>query len=378
MSRTENLLLLFFMTLLLASCTEKTTSTTCFTDEIYTPRYATGFRILGSKGGKSLILRVKNPWQGAKDEVRELLLLSKGEAVPEGFHGEVLLGKAQRIVAMSSSYIAMLQYIGSQASIVGVSGRRFITNAYVKSHKEILDVGYDGNIDYETLLGLQPDLVLLYGIQGSSAMEAKLKELNIPFCYIGDYQEEDPLGKAEWLVALGYITGNGDAARRAFEAIPSSYQRVRIEASKAKDQPTVMLNTPYRDTWFMPSTESYMVRLIHDAKGKYIFTENTGNASIAIDMEKAYMLASKADFWLNVGQTETLERLKQECPKFSDIAAIRGQRVYNNTLRATTGGGNDFWESSIVHPDLVLRDLVKIFHKGCFEDKPFVYYKQLK
>ena len=54
-----------------------------------------------------------------------------------------------------------------------------------------------GNINYELLLSLDPDLVLLYGVNGASAMESKLEELDIPFMYVGDYLEESPLGKAE-------------------------------------------------------------------------------------------------------------------------------------------------------------------------------------
>ena len=42
-----------------------------------------------------------------------------------------------------------------------------------------------------------------------------------------------------------------------------------------------------------------------------------------------------------------------------------------------TAGGNDFWESSVVHPDLVLRDLVKILHPELV-DEPFVYYRRIE
>ncbi len=39
-------------------------------------------------------------------------------------------------------------------------------------------------------------------------------------------------------------------------------------------------------------------------------------------------------------------------------------KVYNNNLRLTPEGGNDYWESAVVHPDIVLRDLIKIFTPG--------------
>ena len=49
------------------------------------------------------------------------------------------------------------------------------------------------------------DSVLLYGVNGASAMESKLEELDIPFMYVGDYLEESPLGKAEWMVVLSDV-----------------------------------------------------------------------------------------------------------------------------------------------------------------------------
>ncbi len=52
------------------------------------------------------------------------------------------------------------------------------------------------------------------------------------------------------------------------------------------------------------------VRLISDAGGNYIYKKNTGNASIPVDLEEAYLLASDADMWLNVGMVNTLDELE--------------------------------------------------------------------
>ena len=55
-------------------------------------------------------------------------------------------------------------------------------------------MGYDGNMNYERLLSLSPDIVLLFGVSGASAMEPKLRELGIPYAYMGEYLEQSPLG----------------------------------------------------------------------------------------------------------------------------------------------------------------------------------------
>ena len=148
-------------------------------------------------------------------------------------------------------------------------------------------------------------------------------------------------------------------------------------SDSALDAPSVMLNVPYGDSWFMPSTQSYAARLIADAGGHYVYQKNTGNASVPIDMEEAYLLASDADMWLNVGMANSLDELKASCPKFTDTRCFKNGNVYNNNARTNAGGGNDYYESAVVNPDIVLRDLVKIFHPELVQEE-CVYYKRLK
>ncbi len=350
-----------------------------FNVELYKPQYASGFEIKGADGRSSTLLTICNPWQGGEEVVTRLFIARDGEKVPEGFDGQVLDGDAKRIVAMSSTHLAMLDAFGEGRSVAGVSGRQFISNPGILARGDSVgDVGYDGNIDYERLVSLDPDIVLLYGVNGASQMEGKLKELGIPYVYIGDYVEQSPLGKAEWMVALAEITGKRAEGEKAYEGIPERYNALKQRvADSALDAPSVMLNAPYGDSWFMPSTGNYLVQLIEDAGGAYIYGKNTGNSSVPIDMEEAYKLTAEADMWLNVGTAASLDEVGRMCPKMTDTRCYRDGQVYNNNLRSTPGGGNDFYESGIVNPDLVLRDLVKIFHPELVEEE-FTYYQRLK
>lgn len=375
----KNPILLLLLALALAGCNNKSSKLTDFNRLVYTPEYASGFDIQGAEGRQSVLLTVTNPWQGADSVAAQLFIARDGESALEGFEGQVLTGIAERIVCMSSTHVAMLDAVGEVGRVVGVSGIDYISNPDIQARRDSIgDVGYEGNINYELLLSLDPDLVLLYGVNGASGMEPKLRELGIPFLYVGDYLEESPLGKAEWLVALSEVVGKRAEGEKVFAEIPARYNALKQRvAENALDAPSVMLNTPYGDSWFMPSTESYAVRLIKDAGGDYIYKKNTGNASTPVDMEEAYLLALAADMWLNVGMANSLGEVKAACPKFADTRCFLGGRVYNNNRRTNAAGGNDYWESGVVHPDLVLRDLVKIFHPELVEE-PFVYYKQLK
>ncbi len=379
MKRWIQLAVVALCAIVVAACGRKSVSLEDFDKPVYMLEYASGFDIQGADSKQSVLLTVTNPWQGADGIAVQLFIARDGETAPEGFDGQVLEGDAERIVAMSSTHIAMLDAIGEVDRVVGVSGIDYISNPDIQARRDrIGDVGYEGNINYELLLSLDPDLVLLYGVNGASGMEPKLRELGIPFLYVGDYLEESPLGKAEWLVVLSEVVGKRAEGEKVFAEIPVRYNALKQRvAENTLDAPSVMLNMPYGDSWFMPSTESYAVRLIKDAGGDYIYKKNMGNASTPIDMEEAYLLASAADMWLNVGMANTLGEVKAACPKFVDTRCFLNGDVYNNNACTNAAGGNDYFESAVVHPDLLLRDLVKIFHPELVEE-PFVYYKRLK
>ena len=364
--------------LLLVSCvSNKKTSLEAFNQDIYTPEYASGFKILGADNVQSTLIQVFNPWQGAKDVEMSYFISRNGEQAPAGFTGPTIPAGAKQIVCMSSSYIAMLDALGQADRIVAVSGIDYVSNPYIIAHKDsIKDMGPEMN--YELLLGLKPDVVLLYGIgDAQTAVTDKLKELSIPYMYVGEYLEESPLGKAEWMVALSELTDSREKGIEIFSEIPKRYQTLKDLTASVEQRPTVMFNTPWNDRWIMPSTKSYMAQLVNDAGADYIYKENTSNSSAPIGLETAYGLIQKADYWINVGMASTLDELKAVNPKFTDAKSVREKTAYNNNLRLTATGGNEYWESAVVRPDIVLRDLIHIFHPELVSDSLY-YYRHLE
>ncbi len=349
-------------------------------EDVYLPEYAGGFRISTADGKESVIITTFTPWQGAEGETRSLFMARNGEKPPKGFKGQVLEGDAERIVCLSSSYIAMLDALGETDRVAGVSGMDFITNPYIQENRDrIADVGYDGNTDYERLLASAPDIVLLYGITGASGMEAKLKELRIPFMYIGEYMEESPLGKAEWCVPVAEIIGCRERGIEIFNRIPKRYDSLKTIAARVPERPDVMVNIPYGDAWIMSPPGSYMGRLIKDAGADYIYPGDTTEVSRTIDIEEAYKLVNECDYWINTGRVTSKAALLAELPKFADVPCLKEGRVYNNNLRINEHGGDDFWESGIMHPDIILEDLINIFHPGLLgEPKPLYYYRKIE
>lgn len=368
--------LFFIVLVLLFSCRKENSSPHNFNEDIYSPVSSGNFVISGEENSDNTLISIFNPWQGAEDMVSEMIILRDDEKY-DGYRGLVLKGNAERIVCMSSTHVAMLDALGAVDKIVGVSGLEYIKNPEIHK-RNIPDIGYEGFIDYETLLSIKPDLILLFSVNGASSMEPKLKELKIPYLYIGDYVEEDPLGKAEWIVPIAEIIGKRKDGIQKFQEISSRYNLLKDKVATSNiSRPKVMVNAPFLDSWFMPSTESYVAKMINDAGGEYIYKKNTGNSSLPIDIEEALKLVSESDFWINIGTVKNKEELDSSFPKFNEAPCVLAGNIYNNNAITTQGGGNDCYESGVVNPDLILSDMIKIFHPDLIESD-FTYYHQLK
>lgn len=379
--------ILAFLPALMWGCGAKSTSLDDFAEVLYAPRHASGFEIRAAHGSRSSLLRIFNPWQGASAFEQQVFVARQGESAPEGFTGTVVEAPVRRVVCMSSSHVAMLDAVGCAKRIVGVSGVDYIVNEHVAKHRlcgEIRDVGYDANVNFELIASMKSDVVLIYGVNGENRqLTAKFDEIGVPYIYIGDYIEESPLGKAEWLRVVGELCDCTERADSTFAAVEERYISLKNSISsylkECDSRPDVLLNTPYRDTWFVPSARSYMVQLIEDAGGKTYTTKTTSTASQPIDIEQAYLLASQADLWLNVGFCTSLSELAQQNPRFAQMPCVVEGRVYNNNARRTAIGGSDFWESGVVNPDKILRDLITIIHpESGVTDGELYYYHQLK
>lgn len=353
---------------ILASCSESGESARY--SAAYKPKYASGFEVLtDSISGQTKVV-VTKLWQGNSDD--------------QSGRRDSLVFKAplQRIVATSSTHVAMLAELGELNKLVGVSGLKYISNPDIKkAGLKITDIGYDSSLDYEKITALKPDIVLLYGVEGASPLEKKLKELGIPTLYIGDYLEQSPVGKTEWIVAIGALIGKRMEAEAYIDSVAGNYMKLRElaikEAASTGVCPTVLFNTPYGDSWYMPSSDSYLGQLARDAGAKY--QKDSKKESVPVSMEEALLMASQSDFWLNVGSPNSLDDLQRELPKFAGSKPIVKGNIYNNTLRTTPGGGNDFYESGALHPDILLSDLITIFHPTLIPGgHKLFYYKRLQ
>ena len=81
--------------------------------------------------------------------------------------------------------------------------------------------------------------------------------------------------------------------------------------------------------------------------------------------------------WLHVEGVGALQDLRLQYPKFANMPCVQRGEIYNCDKRRVLGGGNDYWESGVVQPDVILRDLIKIFHPELISEE-LVYYRKIE
>jgi iron complex transport system substrate-binding protein len=343
--------------------------------EVYKPKYAQGFSLY--RVGDTTVLKVTDPWQFASDVEFNYFLTPN--ASPDALN-EIKI-PVTKAVCMSTTHVAFISALDRTFSISGVSGLRHVSDSAVIAmgkENKIVDIGYDTNLSYELVFSLMPDVVFAYGVKGEfSAIEKKLNELGIKVVYFGEYMEDTPLGKAEWIVAMSAFFNEQQRAAEIFEQIEAHYINTAKLLNDIDYKPKVMFNVPYKDTWYLPGTKSYMVKFVTDAGAEYIYPENEGRNSLPMSIEKAYSIAQNADLWLIGNSSKSLADLKNIDPRMSEIPAFENKKIYNSNLRANDYG-DDFWESGIVKPDIILKDLIKIFHPELLPKHNLYYYRHLE
>lgn len=346
-------------------------------------RYATHFRIV--KAAPYSTLEILNPWQGASGIIHRWYLVDRNSnnviTVPDD--GIAIGVPLESIVCMSATHTAMVSALGKSDAIRGVSGAGLIFDPALTraaSMGLVKETGYDENINKELLVTLSPDLIVSYGIGGESvAYHSKLGELGLKVMYNAEYLENEPLGKAEWIRVFGALFCLEKVADSIFAAAEAEYIEIRDEAMKnTGSRPYVLLGLPWKESWYISPGNSYISRLIQDAGGKYLWEDYRSDMSMPLNLENVFLMAMKADLWLNPGTAGKLADIVATDARLASLEVLKTGRVYNNIGRTTPGGANDYWETGSVRPGLILKDIAAIINsKANNKDDSLMFYRKL-
>lgn len=317
----------------------------------------------------ALQIRVRTPWAG-RDSV--IVYQRGGTPTPPAI---ALPDTIRRIACLSSTHVAFLEALGAADRIVGLGAPVF--------SEAVRDVppfqAPDGALNYEALLALAPDIVLMYGLDDLAAFR-RMQALGLCPVLIEEFREDSPLARAEWLRMIGALIGVSARADRLFEETQTRYTSLqeRALAASSVSAPTVLTGMPFRGTWYVPAGQSFVAQLIHDAGGQYLWAHADGELSLALSLEAVLSRAHDAAVWIDQGVVFSKAEMLALEPRFEAFEAFRAGALFNYSARVAPNGSFDMYESAVVHPDWVLADLVHILQPALLPDHDLYYYQRLE
>ncbi|MCC6905365.1 MAG: ABC transporter substrate-binding protein [Anaerolineae bacterium] len=340
--------------------------------------YAGGFTVEYHENYK--IVEVAAAWPGSP--AFRYVLVQCGTPTPEGFDGlPVIEVPVASIVAMSTSYIPVLESIGTLDSLAGVDDFAYVNNPAVRARIEAGDlvaISPGGQINVEQALALDPALIMAFS-SGAPEYDVHpaLIEAGLPVVMNADWLETVPLGRAEWVKFIALFYNREAAAEEAFAGIEARYEEARDLAASVSDRPVVFTSIPWQGTWYMPGGASFQAVLLRDAGADYLYADDTSTGSLFLDFETVFNDARDADVWIDLNGFATLADLAAADQRYAEFAAFRSGRAYGYDARQTEYG-NEYFETGAANPDVILRDLVAIFHPELMPDHELYYYRQVQ
>lgn len=348
------------------------------TEEVHA-KYAEGFSISYHQNYK--LLKVFNPFVDQPDTLR-YLLVPRNTKPPRSYpNAQVIKIPVRNVIATSTTHIALSEMLAASEKVKGMVGAKYVYSPTIRQRVKTGDLTAfrPAGFNKEKALAMNPDLIMLSAGQVSEFNDFKmLAELGISIFVNAEWLETTPLGKAEWVKVMAALLNKEALANERFAAVAKKYNYLKkIVNEKVDEKPLVINNMPYKGAWFVSGGDSFTAQYLKDAGADYSWFENDETGGLRRSFEAIYWKGLRAEVWINPGAAASLEEIIAKDARLKDFKAFRTRRIYNNNKRLSPSGGNDFWETGVVRPDLVLRDLINIFHPGLLKNDALYFYQQL-
>ena len=340
--------------------------------------YAKGFTI--NKYDGFSVLKVSNPWPKANKSYTYILQKKNGK-IPDSLKVFTTIKvPIQSIIVSSTTHIPSLEMLEVENSLVGFPNLDYISSEKVRSRidvKKIKEVGREQALNTEIILELNPDLIVGYGIDNNNPTYDNLEKSGLKIIYNGDWNEQSPLGKAEWIKFFGALYCLDEKAAIIFNKIEKEYKSTLELAKKAKTNPTIMCGEMYENIWYMPQGNSWSSLFLKEAKTNYLWSNSTGTGSLSLPFETVLEKAKNAEFWFQ-GSFSSLQEMQNSNIHYNQFDAFKNKKIYSFSSKKGKTGGVLFYELAGNRPDLVLKDILKIVHPELLPDHKMFFYKKLE
>ncbi|RIW13756.1 ABC transporter substrate-binding protein [Algoriphagus lacus] len=342
-------------------------------------RYAKGFEIF--QGENFWEIHVTQGYTGAEKTYRYLVLEENSKAEKTGFDAVVQLPVTDLILT-STTQIPHLDLLGETEKLVGFPQPDLIssekTRALINTGK-VKDLGNGPAANPEMVIDLQPDWIMISTLGEDLRYLELFAQAGIPALINGEYVEQDPLGRAEWIKFTGILLGKYKEAEAVFTQIEADYLEAKKlgETLSEAQKPSVLSGVMYQDIWYAPGADSWGAQILENAGGRYIFSDQAGEGSLQLSYEFVLDKGLEADFWIGSADFPSLENMIQTEPRYRSFQALKDGKVFTYTAKKGPTGGLEYFELGYMRPDLILKDLIKILHPELLPNYELYFYQKL-
>lgn len=370
----------FFLLLLFTQCKENKTENA--NSESKVPNqvlFAKGFSLFKYNGFS--VLKVNNPWPKANKNY-SYVLKEKNGIIPDSLKQFTIIEvPIKTIIVTSTTHIPSLEMLGVENSLVGFPHLDYISSEKIRARIEagkVKELGNNHDLNTEFIIDLSPSVLIGYGIDNNNPMLDNLEKSGLKVMFNGDWNEETPLGKAEWIKFFGALYGLENKSNALFSAIALDYKKTLEMAKKTSVKPTIMAGAVYEDQWYLPKGDSWACYFLKDANANYLWNNTRGTGSLSLSFENVLEKAQNADFWIGPGQFTSLKEMAATNKHYKQFKAFQDKKIYSFSTKKGKTGGVLFYELAPNRPDLVLKDLVKIVHPELLPTYELTFFEQLK
>lgn len=270
----------------------------------------------------------------------------------------------------STTHIAYLYALNALTEVVGLCGKSFLNDTLLlKQIKHVSELCQEEKISYELLKSLNTGLFFIY------PFETKGKEIytkdQIETFYIAEYLEKTVLARLEWIKLFGILTNKAKEANEIFEEKKVAYESL-IKANLNGKK--FILNLPYKETWYMPSSNSLLVNLISDAGLTYFYQDDSLTENILRSNEQVWNDGVEADYWIIIAGRKpdfSMQDLINEQPVYAEFKSVKNSQVI-----FCNSDNSDYFVQGVVEPEILLSDL--LFATNQLKNHSPKYFKLLK
>lgn len=341
--------------------------------------FAQGFQLF--QGENFWEIHVTQGYTGAEKTYRYLVLKEGAKVEKSGFDAVVQL-PISKVILTSTTQVPHLDMLGETDKLIGFPQTDLIsslpTRARIDAGK-VTDLGSGPSANPEMVIDLQPDWVMISTLGEDLRYLDLFAQANVPALINGEYVEQNPLGRAEWIKFTGILLGKYEEAVAEFEKIKMAYQEAEKLASQlpADNRPKVLSGVMYQDIWYAPGAESWGAQILQNAGGDYVFSDQTGSGSLQLNYEFVLDLAAEAEVWIGSADFPDVKTMGSNEPRYRNFQAWKTGQIYTYTAKKGATGGLEYFELGYVRPDLILKDLIKILHPALLPEYELYFYQKL-